>query len=129
VLDPAGRLEYVNAGHVPPIIRCRSGKIEPLGSGNFPVGMFAEAEYTAASEDLQPGDFLVIYTDGVTESYNLQSEMFGEERLCALLAKFSGETVEELSGAVESGVRMFTEGASQADDITVLVVQYRGQSS
>ncbi len=128
VLDPAGRLEYVSAGHVPPIVRCRSGKIEPLGSGNFPVGMFAEAEYTAASVDLQPGDFLVIYTDGVTEAYNLQSEMFGEERLCRLLEKFSGETVEELSGAVESGVRMFTEGASQADDITVLVVQYRGQS-
>jgi phosphoserine phosphatase RsbU/P len=129
VLDPAGRLEYVSAGHVPPIVRCRSGKIEPLGSGNFPVGMFADAEYTAASVDLQPGDFLVIYTDGVTEAYNLQSEMFGEERLCGLLEKFSGETVEELSGAVESGVRMFTEGASQADDITVLVVQYRGQSS
>lgn len=129
VLDPAGSIEYVNAGHVPPLIRRAGGGLEPLGSGNFPVGMFAEAEYTAAHAQLGPGDFLVIYSDGVSEASNIHNELFGEERLCEVLEKFAGQTVEELLAAIQAAVRNFTEGAKQNDDITLVVVQYRGKPS
>jgi sigma-B regulation protein RsbU (phosphoserine phosphatase) len=129
VLDQQGRLEYINAGHVPPIIRHRSGKLDALGSGNFPVGMFEEAEYISASVVLEPGDSMIIYTDGVSEASNLRGELFGEERLCQALERCAGDSVEELATAIYAGVREFTGGASQNDDITLVVVQYRVQPS
>ncbi len=70
ILDKMGRFEYVNAGHVPPLLKRKAGGLEGLGSANFPVGMFAEAEYQSARVQLDPGDFLVIYTDGVSEASN-----------------------------------------------------------
>ena len=126
VLDKAGTFEYVNAGHVPPLIKRRSGAIERLDLASFPVGMFPEAEYESASLRLETGDFLVIYTDGVSEAVNVKSEMFEEERLRDLLEHFHGQTVEELAGLIRDSVKSFTEGAPQSDDITVLVVQYKG---
>jgi serine phosphatase RsbU (regulator of sigma subunit) len=129
VLDPAGNLEYVNAGHVPPLVRRASGDLVELASVNFPVGMFPSAEFAAARVSLGPGDFLVIYSDGVSEANNLASEMFGEERLSALVREFAGATAAELAEAVRAAVRNFTGGAPQADDITMVVIQYRGKPS
>jgi sigma-B regulation protein RsbU (phosphoserine phosphatase) len=129
ILDKMGRFEYVNAGHVPPLLLRKSGALEGLGSANFPVGMFAEAEYQSARIQLEPGDFLVIYTDGVSEAQNPQNEMFEEARLRRILESFTGETVEQLGDAIREGMRAFTEGAAQSDDITILVVQHKGQSS
>jgi sigma-B regulation protein RsbU (phosphoserine phosphatase) len=129
VLDKMGRFEYVNAGHVPPLLRRKSGVLEGLGSANFPVGMFAEAEYQSSRIQLEPGDFLVIYTDGVSEAQNPQNEMFEEARLRRIVESFTGDTVEQLGDAIREGMRAFTEGAAQSDDITILVVQHKGQSS
>jgi sigma-B regulation protein RsbU (phosphoserine phosphatase) len=129
ILDKMGRFEYVNAGHVPPLLLRKSGALEGLGSANFPVGMFAEAEYQSARIQLEPGDFLVIYTDGVSEAQNPQNEMFEEARLRRILESFTGETVEQLGDAIREGMRAFTEGAAQSDDITILVVQHKGQGS
>jgi sigma-B regulation protein RsbU (phosphoserine phosphatase) len=91
--------------------------------------MFAEAEYQSARIQLEPGDFLVIYTDGVSEAQNPQNEMFEEARLRRILENFAGETVEQLGDAIREGMRAFTEGAAQSDDITILVVQHKGQGS
>jgi phosphoserine phosphatase RsbU/P len=126
VLDQMGGFEYVNAGHVPPLIRRRSGAIERLDLASFPVGMFPEAEYESASAKLEKDDFLVIYTDGVSEAVNIKTEMFEEERLRHLLENFKGQTVEELAEAIREGIKVFSEGAAQSDDITILVVQYKG---
>jgi phosphoserine phosphatase RsbU/P len=126
ILDKSGRFEYVNAGHVPPLLRRKSGELEGLGSANFPVGMFAEAEYESARVNLEPGDFLVIYTDGVSEASNPRSEMFEESRLRDIMGKFTGDTVEQLGDTIREGMRAFTEGAPQSDDITILVIQYKG---
>lgn len=127
VLNQAGRFEYVNAGHVPPLILRRSGTIEGLVSGNLPVGMFEEAEYTSASADLQEGDFLVIYTDGVSEAANIHAELFEESRLRDVLKEFKGQTVEEVAEAIREGIKAFTAGAPQSDDVTILAIQYKGQ--
>jgi phosphoserine phosphatase RsbU/P len=126
VLDKNGRFDYVNAGHVPPLIRRRSGTIEGLRSDNFPVGMFAEAEYLSASATIAPGEFLVIYSDGVSEAVNVRRELFEEERLRQVMEKFQGSTADELADAIRDAVRAFTQGAPQSDDITILVVQYKG---
>jgi phosphoserine phosphatase RsbU/P len=129
VLDKMGRFEYVNAGHVPPLIKRKSGVLEGLGSANFPVGMFAEAEYQSARVQLEPGDYLVIYTDGVSEAANAQNDMFEEAGLRRILDSFEGDSVQQLGDAIREGMRVFTEGAPQSDDITILVVQYKGQAS
>jgi sigma-B regulation protein RsbU (phosphoserine phosphatase) len=129
VLDPAGNLEYVNAGHVPPIIRRFSGELVELASANFPVGMFPGAVFATARVSLDPGDFLIIYSDGIPEANKLNYEMFGQERLGALMREFAGATAAELAEVIHLGVRDFTGGAPQADDITIVIVHYKGKPS
>jgi phosphoserine phosphatase RsbU/P len=126
VLDPSGNLEYINAGHVPPLLRHASGELVELSSVNFPVGMFGEAEFSSERIALSAGDYLVIYSDGVSEARNLREEMFEQERLSQLLRDFTGSTVEQLAEGIRTAVRGFTGGAPQADDITMVVIQYRG---
>jgi phosphoserine phosphatase RsbU/P len=128
VLDKMGRFEYVNAGHVPPLLRRKSGALEALGSANFPVGMFAEAEYQSARVILDPGDSLVIYTDGVSEATNIHNELFEESRLRQTIETFTGQDVNELAQSIRDAVKTFTQGAAQSDDITVLTIQYKGVS-
>ena len=116
----------MNAGHVPPLILRGSGAVDGLGSANFPVGMFHEAEYESASVSLQSGEFLVIYTDGVSEAANTRLELFEEAGLRHVMENFKGRTVEELAERIREAVKAFTAGAPQSDDITILVIQYRG---
>jgi len=126
VLDPMGRLDYVNAGHVAPLVWRRSGTLETLDSRNFPVGMFEKVEYESAWVTLEPGEFLVIYSDGVSEAVNVESRLLEEQGLRRILGNCNGRTVQELADAIREGVRAFTAGAPQSDDITILVVEYRG---
>jgi sigma-B regulation protein RsbU (phosphoserine phosphatase) len=129
VLDKMGRFEYVNAGHVPPLLLRKAGGLEGLGSANFPVGMFAEAEYQSTRVQVDAGDFLVIYTDGVSEASNNSNELFEESRLRKIMEDFKGTTVEQLGDTIREGMRAFTEGAPQSDDITILVIQYKGSTA
>jgi sigma-B regulation protein RsbU (phosphoserine phosphatase) len=129
VLDKDGNFEYVNAGHVPPLVRRKSGSLDPLASANFPVGLFAEAEYQSARVKLEPGEFVVIYTDGVSEAVDTHNEQFEEARLRKILQESPARTVDEMAGAIRDSVKAFTQGAPQSDDITVLVIQYKNGSA
>ncbi len=71
----------------------------------------------------------MIYTDGVSEARNMSDEMYEQERLSTLLREFSGSTAEELAEAVRFGVRDFTGGAPQADDITMVVLHFKGPAA
>lgn len=126
VLDPAGNLEYINAGHVPPLLRRVSGDVAELTSSNFPVGMFDGAEFKSERVVLGAGDYLVIYSDGVSEAKNMKEDMFEQARLSEVMRDFSGASVEELAETIRGKVREFTGGAPQADDITMVIVQYKG---
>lgn len=126
VLEPQGKIEYINAGHVPAMVRTPAGEVYHLSSDNFPIGMFDFADYHSAHATLKPGDFLVIYSDGISEARNIKDDLFGENGLRDLLIQFKGNCLDDLTSAILQGVREFTGGAPQSDDMTLLLVHYRG---
>ncbi|HLW79567.1 MAG TPA: SpoIIE family protein phosphatase, partial [Terriglobia bacterium] len=94
VLDPAGRLEFVNAGHPPPLL-IREGSAEiPFTDACLPVGLFPDAEFKASTARLSPGDTLVLFTDGISEANDPEGELFGLERLRQVAAGQGNGTVE-----------------------------------
>jgi len=129
ILDPEGRLEFVNAGHLPPLL-LRAGEVdEPFTEGGFPVGLIPDATYVAACVALRPGDTLVLYSDGVTEAMDPDHEMFGVSRLRELLVGKHEAPLETLKNNILESVQAFSRGASQADDITLLIARYRGTNA
>jgi serine phosphatase RsbU (regulator of sigma subunit)/pSer/pThr/pTyr-binding forkhead associated (FHA) protein len=125
-LDSHGVFDYINAGHVPPLVRTASGQVYPLSSESFPLGMFDFAEFHTCHAQLSPGDVVLIYTDGFTEAADEKGEFYGEQRLREQLKEFKGTTVEQLLEAVQANVRVFTSGAPQNDDMTLMAFQFSG---
>jgi len=128
VIGCDGDLEYINAGHPPPLLLRREGLAEPFTEGCCPVGLFADTEYNSAHTKLEFGDTLVLFSDGVTEAADPEDEMYGVPRLREVLAGRHDEPLDHLQKAVFESVENFTQGASQADDITLLLVRYRSTS-
>lgn len=124
-LSPDGALSYCNAGHNPPIVVGATGVRSLTGSG-MPVGLFAGATYGDEHTRLEPGDVLVIYSDGVTEALNLASEEYGDARLAEVTSAQRTAPLEDLVQRIVTSVQAFANGASQSDDVTVLVVRYMG---
>ena len=126
ILDQQGALDYINAGHPSPIlIRRNGGADEAFTEGSFPVGLVPEAEYTTACVKLEPGDTLVLFSDGVTEAMDPQEQFFGMPRLVQMLAGHHETPLDELQKMLLEAVENFSRGASQADDLTLLLVRYR----
>jgi phosphoserine phosphatase RsbU/P len=125
ILHPGGHLEFLNAGHPSPLlIRC--GKVSQLYTeGSFPVGLIPEAEYVASEVDLRPDDTLVLFSDGVTEAADPDEQLFGDSRLREVLSSHHEAPLEQLQKAVLESVDAFARGASQTDDITLLLIRYR----
>jgi serine phosphatase RsbU (regulator of sigma subunit) len=90
------------------------------------VGLVAGTSFLLEQRDLMPGDRIVLYTDGVTEAQNDSGEFFGRKRLREAVKKATGATCAELHAAIQKAVLDFTAGAEQADDLTLVVVEYRG---
>lgn len=126
IVQPNGAVEYTNAGHVPAFLRRQSGDLVALEAQNFPIGMFDFAEFSSGTAQMEPGDFLVMYSDGVTEAANPAGELYGEDRLREVLKAFHGAEAQQLLDEILVAVRAFTSGYAQADDITVVVLQYFG---
>jgi len=124
LLDRTGRLRYINAGQCAPIVISPDGRYEYLESTAMPVGILEEADFAVTERQLAPGDRVVIYTDGVTEAENLRSEFFGRKKLRELVVAHAADTCAGLHDAVLHAVKVFTDGAMQADDITLVVVEY-----
>ena len=126
ILDDKGALEYINAGHPSPILIGHDGKVvEAFTEGSFPVGLVPEAEYSTAHVQLDAGDTLVLFSDGVTEAMDPDDQLFGVPRLLDALRGKCGVPLDELQKLVLESVENFARGASQADDLTMLVVRYR----
>jgi len=121
-------LRYVNAGHNPPmVLRWSEGKCEvfTLETDGTPVGMLEDTEYTSASFQLETGDVLVAYTDGITETENPSEDMWGQERLKNLLCGSCGETPQQIIRQILDELSVFAKTKPQRDDMTVLVARVR----
>jgi phosphoserine phosphatase RsbU/P len=126
ILDEKGSLDYINAGHPSPILIRRNGcPEEAFTEGSFPVGLVPEAEYSTACVKLDPGDTLVLFSDGVTEAMDPQEELFGVPRLKEFLVGHNETPLDELQKLLLESVENFARGASQADDLTLLLVRFR----
>src|ERR1700761_6127689 len=127
ILDDQGHLEYINAGHPSPFL-IRNGVAEDVFTeGSYPVGLVPEAEYTTVCLKLEPGDTLVLFSDGVTEAMDPAEQLFGVPRLKEVLTGVGMQTpLDEVQHKVLDAVENFAHGASQADDLTLLLVRYRG---
>jgi sigma-B regulation protein RsbU (phosphoserine phosphatase) len=125
ILDEIGHLEFINAGHPSPFLLRRGTAEEAFTLGSFPVGLVPEAEYTAACVQLEPGDTLVLFSDGVTEAMNPSEELFGVPRLREVLTGLPECPLENIQKCILEAVENFSRGAHQADDLTLLILRYR----
>src|SRR5580693_5684746 len=115
--DPASRgMVYINAGHNAPILRRTTGVVERLSNGGLPLGMWTDKTYEAGNLILQPGDWLVIFTDGVVEALNGRDEEYGEQRLLNVLQGGTAATPEELLRRIMSDLDVFVGPTPQHDD-------------
>jgi phosphoserine phosphatase RsbU/P len=129
ILDEQGNLEYINAGHPSPFLLRGEVAQDIFNEGSYPVGLVPEAEYTSVCMKLEPGDTLVLFSDGVTEAMDPTEQLFGVHRLRDVLHGHSKTSLEELQQAVLQSVENFARGASQADDLTLLLVRYRAATA
>ena len=125
VVAPDGRLEYCNAGQEPPLVLGVSGN-RWLETGGPVLGLLPGATYEHDTEKLDPDDLVVICSDGVTEARNAAGEEFGRERLIESMNGTRGLKPEAVLERLFEAVRRFSEGTPQGDDITALVLRYRG---
>lgn len=120
--DSSGALTYTNAGHLPPLL-IRNGKITPLDVNGMVVGAFPFAEYGESRLQLESGDLLLAYTDGITEPENEYGEMFGEQRVMDVVLRHADHRAEEIVAAVMDAVEEWTGSPELQDDMTILVAR------
>jgi sigma-B regulation protein RsbU (phosphoserine phosphatase) len=116
-------LTYINAGHNAPVLRRSSGAIERLTNGGVPLGILADAPYESGTVALQPGDWLVIFTDGVVEALNARGEEYEEPRLLNVLQNGITTTPEELLRRLMADLDAFVGTTPQHDDVTCMLVK------
>lgn len=128
VLDTVtGRVEFANAGHNPPLVRHAGGGFEYLRSKPcFILAGMDGIKYRKNEFTLAPGDEIYLYTDGVTEATDSENNLYGEERLLALLNSMGDLSGEEICRAVKADIDAFVGDAPQFDDITMLYLKYNG---
>jgi serine phosphatase RsbU (regulator of sigma subunit) len=123
-LDPKShQLTYINAGHNPPLLVREAGDVTRLDIGGFPVGITPFGEYREGWVELEPGDVLIIYSDGATESLNEAEEEFGESRLIELVQKHRNRTAAGIRDRIDEALTKFVGNADTVDDLTLVIVK------
>lgn len=115
------RITYVNAGHNPPILRRTNGTMEKLEVGGLPLGIEPTAAFDSATIQLEPGDALILYTDGVVEAFNEAGEEFGNNRWLAAVRQLPQVSAQETLRLLMHNVDSFVGATRQSDDITCLI--------
>ena len=118
----SGSVRYVNAGHNP-ALAIRSDRIERLGASSVPLGMLEGSQYEEASLNLEPGETLLIYSDGVTEAENHDSEEFGLARLESLVPSLRNVEPETAGHLVLAEIDRFLDGLRPGDDLSMVIVR------
>ena len=124
ILDVTNKtLTYTNAGHNPPILLDKDGNYRFIEKGSLPLGMFRDTRYHEYYLTTEPGEILVLYTDGVTEAHNSQGEEFGRNRLAEAAKANRQLGARELIAALQKTVIDWTDGLGATDDITFFVIK------
>jgi sigma-B regulation protein RsbU (phosphoserine phosphatase) len=119
-----GVLEYCVAGHPPPLIYRGNGDVIPLAVGGPLIGYYPDYEFQSARHSLEPGDFIILYTDGLIEAQNKEGETFGEDRLLFSIRKYANQPNEVLINSIIDDVCSFKEHDPFIDDVTVIAIKY-----
>ncbi len=122
-----GRVSYASAGHNPPLVRhAGAGFAYHRSRAGFVLGGMEGTRYRCGELQLEPGDMIFLYTDGVTEATDSQNRLYGDERLETVLNAHPDANVERLTGLIKRDIDLFAGDAPQFDDITMLALQYKG---
>jgi sigma-B regulation protein RsbU (phosphoserine phosphatase) len=121
-----GVMEFCNAGHNYPYIIAKNGTVQQLKiRTGLPLGIFPESEYETSSYKFRPFEIIVLTTDGITDALNKSNDFFGEANLAAYLTSVAQKDTKSITELLIAEVKRFSNGAEQADDITILVLQYK----
>lgn len=121
----SGELVFTNAGHNPPLLVRKSGAVEHLERTGLPLGLLRHFQYERRASKLEPGDMLVIYTDGLVETTNRSKELYGLSRLEALCLEHREVPLDLMADAIERDLEVFADGEPVHDDRTFLMVRRR----
>jgi sigma-B regulation protein RsbU (phosphoserine phosphatase) len=125
VLDPStGLLRYINAGHNPPILLGKEGAVKARLTPTGPaVGILSGADFEVGEQIIEPGDFLLAFTDGVTEARDPKGGFFTDQRLVALVEEEPLTSASGLLERIDTALKQYVAGSEPSDDITMLVVR------
>src|SRR5713226_7174759 len=124
ILDDTNRtLAYTNAGHNQPLLLTGDGKHQFVERGSLPLGMFKDTRYHEYYQTIEPGEMLVLYTDGVTEAQNRKGEEYGRDRLARAVKANQTLSARDLIAAVHKEVIEWTDGKGATDDVTFFVIK------
>lgn len=116
-------LRYINAGHNPPMMVRRDGNVEQLEASGIPIGAFDISDWEVSCLEFELGDFLFMFTDGVSEATNTKGEMYEDDRLEHFLINSRHKSPDELTESVLDEIKSFMGGAPQSDDITMMILR------
>jgi sigma-B regulation protein RsbU (phosphoserine phosphatase) len=120
--DDNRTLQVANAGASQPLI-CRSGEVDTVHAEGFPLGMFPNVKYEEFTLSTQPGDSLIFFSDGITDAENAAGDMFGDDRLKALVKKHHQKSASRIADAIFSEVSKFQSERERFDDETLVVLK------
>jgi sigma-B regulation protein RsbU (phosphoserine phosphatase) len=123
----AGQVEVCNAGHNPPLLM-QGSRIECMDATGLPLGIFCEESFSVNSVRLDPGDTILIYTDGLTEALDAAGSQYGEDRLCEIAGARYRLSPGELISAIVEDLNRFRSGAEKSDDLTIMAVRRLGRA-
>ena len=123
-----GQLTYTSAGHNPPIVYTKGEYKYLTDKPNLILGAMPSTKYDEHTLHLDPGDKIFLYTDGVTEAHNMESELYGEERLLNFIKNNEGKPIDTINNVLND-IKCFANGAEQFDDITMLMFENRSEKS
>jgi sigma-B regulation protein RsbU (phosphoserine phosphatase) len=127
-LSPDGRVEVANAGHCPPLVR-RGARVTSVATTGLPLGLFLDGDYSTQTYRLEPGDLLLFYTDGLTESAQDYGSPYDEQRLASILTRDEIASAEAAATACLDDVASFRNGSPRTDDLTVLAIRRAATSA
>ena len=126
LISPDGAFEFLRAGHPSPLLLRKGPVSELYTTGSLPVGLLEKADYASTFSQLEPGDTLLLYSDGLTEAEDKDRHLFQDYRLKQLLEQHPDASLETLQNEVFSAIEAFTGQTEHSDDLTLLLARFHG---